>query len=198
MPVEKTNIDPIEEKQLLILAAEGNARMFGKLVDAYWNDVYSHALAYFKLTELAEEMTQDLFAKIWRKREKLKEVNSFKNYLYIVSRNDFLKKLSGKTETPSLQLEEAWKWEDVYHAADSKMELAELEQLIQNGIGQLGNRQQEIFKLSRIEHLSHDEIALQLGLSPHTVKGHIVIALNFLRGYLKKHQIMLLLLAFLS
>ena len=53
------------------------------------------------------------------------------------------------------------------------------------GIEQLSPRQKLIFRMSRIEGLSHEEIADRLQLSKNTVKVHMVIALNFMRTWLK-------------
>ncbi len=63
----------------------------------------------------------------------------------------------------------------------------DLERLLQTAVGQLTPRQQEIFKMSREEHLTHKEIAEKLGLSVYTVQESITNSLKSIRNFLKKH-----------
>jgi RNA polymerase sigma-70 factor (ECF subfamily) len=173
-----------KEIELLQLVAQGNERAFGALVDLHWEGVYRHALTYLKSPELAEETTLDVFEKIWHKREQLINVKIFADWLFIVGRNTFISRTRKKIA--AIPAPDAWT-EDVV-VPDKSLELRDLANLLEQGIRQLTPQQQEIFRLSREEGLTHEEIAQRLGLSKHTVKGHLVNALNSLRSFLQERS----------
>ena len=173
------------ERNLLLAVATGDQKAFTRIVDSYWNQVYNHSLAYTKSAGRAQEITQDVFLKLWNKRNFLPEVNDFKNYLFILGRNQIISSLRIKLEDPpgNDPVEE-------YHhflTPDHQLEYKEVYKIIQNGIEKLPPVRKAVFKLSRMDGLSYDEIAQQQNISKNTVKEHIVHALNFLRTYVHTH-----------
>lgn len=180
----KRNILPEEERQLLRSVAAGDDRAFRMLVDIFWSRVYGNALTIVKSPQTAEEITQDIFLKIWQQKEKLSEVQSFKHYIYVVGRNQVIsqlrKKMAGQLEEPGDILEGRL-------MPDEQLQYKETYRLVLEGIGKLTPQQQLVFKMSRLEGLSYEEIGGRLGLSKNTVKGHMVLALNFLRIYFRDH-----------
>jgi len=87
-----------EVRQWLILISQADQSSFTLLMRTYWNKVYTQAITYLKSTELAQEITQDVFIKLWAIREKLTEVNNFSNFLFILSRNEIITALRKKKE----------------------------------------------------------------------------------------------------
>lgn len=175
-----------DEKTILSSVISGDQRSFTVLVDFYWNSVYSHALAYTKSAARSQEITQDIFLKVWGKRSDLTEVREFKNFLFILSRNEIISAMRKKlmdvsghdpldrpedTLIPHLQLE--------YKESYSRF-LAAMEKLPPT--------RKIIFKMSRMEGLKYEEIARKMNLSKNTVKEHIVLALSFVRTYLHTHS----------
>ena len=69
-----------DEKTLLAMVATGNREAFTQLYTTHLNNLYRFIFLYTKSKEESEEILQDLFIKIWETREKLPEVDSFKNY----------------------------------------------------------------------------------------------------------------------
>jgi RNA polymerase sigma-70 factor (ECF subfamily) len=66
------------------------------------------------------------------------------------------------------------------------VQLKELQQAIYEGIDKLPARRKEVFKLSRLENLTYEEIGGRLGISRNAVKQHITEAMVFLRHHLQK------------
>lgn len=178
----KSQIMPLEDLQLLHSVAEGDSRAFRTLVDVHWRRVYGNTLALVKSPQVAQEITQDIFLKIWIHRERLKDVNSFAEYIYVVGRNHVVsalrKKIAKICEEPEDIIEDQL-------VPDKQMQYKETYQLIMEGMEQLTPQQQLIFKMSRLEGLSYMDIAAKLNLSKNTVKGHMVLALNFLRTFIR-------------
>lgn len=175
----------INEQALLLQTAAGDERAFYAIVRYYHQKVFSHALTFTKSYPEAEEITQDIFLKVWQQREQLPEIVSFKDYLYILGRNQIIssmRKRAMKTgETTEDPLENIL-------LPDKQYQYKEIYQLILEGVKLLPPQQQAAFTMSRLEHLSHEQIAGELKVSKHTVNWHIVQALNFLRTYLGKYS----------
>jgi RNA polymerase sigma-70 factor (ECF subfamily) len=176
--------DPVyNEKELLTRVAQSDESAFALLVDAYRNKVFSHALTYIKSYETAEELVQDIFMKVWTNRHRLPEVEQFKNYLFILGRNQLVSAIRKKV-TITTSPDNADLTEDLL-LPDKQYHYKETYTGIMKGIQRLSPRQKEVFILSRIEHLSYEEISGRLGISKSAVKFHIILALNFLREYLR-------------
>ncbi len=170
------------ESELLGKVASGDQKAFTTLVDYYWNRVYSHALAYSKSVTRAQEITQDVFLKVWHKREALTEVRDFKSYLFILGKHHIISSMRKKLE--SLTGEDLLETSEDIYIPDRQLEYKETWNRIQEGIEKLPAVRKVIFKMSRLEGLSYDEIARSSNISKNTVKEHIVLALNFLRNYI--------------
>ncbi len=196
MPEHKTYLTPVQEKGILAQVAEGDTRSFSLLVDAYWNKVYSHALSFVKSPEAAQEITQDIFVKIWDKRAALPGIESFKDYLYITGRNMIISQMRKKIMAP-LPTVECKEREDM-QLPDLQLEYKNTYELIRRGMQQLTPQQQKIFRMSREEGMTHEQIAEKLGLAQNTVKWHMVIALNTLRTFLSHHIEMALVIIYLK
>ena len=183
-----------DERRTLAAVAGGDEKAFRALVDAYWSRVYFNTLTLVKSPVVAQDLTQDIFLKIWLQRERLTEVVSFKNYIYVVGRNQVIAALRKKIiETADADM--AMLREDM-QAPDAQLEGKDAYRLLMEGVERLTPQQKIIFKLSRLEGLSHEQIAKKLGLSQNTVKVHMVMALNFLRGWLRDLGYLSLLILF--
>lgn len=175
------------ESSLLLSIASGDELSYTRIVEKYWQKVLQHALSFVKSYAVAEELTQDIFIQIWEKRNKLSEVNSFENYLFIVSRNLIISHIRKKlTETDSLKAE---KLQELFFKPDEQYEYQELVKIINEGAALLPEPRRSVFLLSRIEGRDTDYISKELGMATRTVRWHLLNALNFLRKYLHNHYI---------
>jgi RNA polymerase sigma-70 factor (family 1) len=174
-----------DEKLLLDLVSRSDQKAFTRLVDLYWNKVYSHALAYAKSSPRAQEITQDVFLQVWNKRETLRDVNDFKNFLFIFSKNQIIssmrKKLDDLTGKDPVEMPE-----DIL-IPDRQLEYKQAHNKVMEAIEDLPPTRKIVFQLSRLEGLTYDEISQRLNISRNTVKEHIVLALSFIRTYIHTH-----------
>jgi RNA polymerase sigma-70 factor (ECF subfamily) len=176
------------EKELLLEVAGGNEVSFRLIFDNYWDQIYSMAYMFTKSPELAEDITQDVFAQIWEKRVMLKQVNRFEAFLYVITRNLIIDRLRKKVPTAEYQgYLEAYFEESAYNPVQ-QMETKQFKESIHNAISRLPTQQQMAFRLSRFNDLSHEEIAALMGISRQTVKSYIVRAIVTLRKYMLEQQ----------
>lgn len=179
----------LNERELLQLVAEGDELAYKKIFTHYWNSIFSAALVFTKSREIAQDLTQDIFARIWIKKEKLTEVENFEGFLFITGRNMIFDRLRKKVFTVENEnyLTEYFEEEGLL-APHYGVELKEMEEIIHRGINILPERQRKAFYLSRFQGLRHKEIALKMGISQESVKSHIVRAVGKLRQYLAEHS----------
>jgi len=175
------------ENDLLTQVATGDEKAFRRLFDQYWDNIYSVALVFTKSTVLAEEMVQDVFMKVWQKREQIPGIKNFKGWLFTVARNHILNVLRNKITDQPFREELEQYFFDASPQPDQALLLKESEQLIAKAVDQLHPQQKKIFFMMRSEELSQEEIAGKLGLSKLTVKTHMHLALKSIRQYLQKH-----------
>ncbi len=136
--------------------------------------------------QVAEDIGQDVFFELWRKKGKLKISTSLKAYL----------KRAAVNKTLNYLRDRKIKWDDEPELpklasdlpdANRPMETAELQRKIDDAIDQLPERCRIVFMLSRQEDLSYQEIADYLNISTKTVENQISKALKHLRSVLKPY-----------
>jgi RNA polymerase sigma-70 factor (family 1) len=151
---------------------------FKALFDQYYSPIKN--FVYYKCgdVDLAEDVTQDAFMKLWEKREEIKE-ETVKSYLYTIANNMFLNKVRhdkvvlGFVEKQTDQINE----QSPEYALEEKEFKAELERVIAG----MTVKQREVFLMNRIDDLTYKEIAERLELSVKAVEKRMHGALNYLK-----------------
>ena len=167
---------------LLLQIAAGDENAFAGLVRLHWKPVYALALLWLKSAEEAEELTQDIFLKIWNARNRLSEVTDFENWLFIVCRNTLISAIRKKLSRPAF-IQEQETTENTLRP-DRLLENRQHYEVLLTGISLLPPKRQQVFRMSRFEGLTHEQIAEQLGMHKDTVAQYIVKAVSFLKSYL--------------
>ena len=187
---------PYEENELLLLIATGDELAFRQLYNHYWEKLYSVAFVLTKSVVLSEEIVQDVFVKLWIKREELPSITSFDGYLFIMTRNHIYNTLRKIASAQPLEKHLEQEFGMTMAPTEQPLLTKELEQLIHLALRHLPNKQRMVFELSRWEGLNHAAIAERMGISKLTVKSHMNRALQFIRNYLNTYRGDLLLLSF--
>jgi RNA polymerase sigma-70 factor (family 1) len=132
--------------------------------------------------DVAEELVQDVFFKVWRKREDLAEIDTLRTYLIRAARNTALNHLRRQKLEHAHEEREAAKGEPLtVEATDDGAATSELGEAVTRAIDRLPPRCREVFLLSRDTGLTYGEIATELGISIKTVETQMGRALKTLR-----------------
>ena len=178
------------------MAEERNA--FETMFRENWNMVYSISFAMTKSKTMAEDIAQDVFLSFWENRQKISRIQNVKAFLNTVTKFTVLKRLR------RIKVEEAFKQYQAYRSflniefsnQEDMLMLKHINNSIQKGISELPPQQQRVFKLSREQGLSHEEIGETIGVSKKTVKDYIVRSLAFLRQRLQSDSLIFIALMF--
>jgi len=161
--------------------AEGDREAYAWVYKNYSKKVYDYAMLITRNEAMSEDVVQEVFLKVWQHREKLKEVEDFNGYLYILYRNYILDVLKRQQKEKNVRQKYCQDMVAYYVTADEIISAKEKEQALSRAIKQLPSQQQLVFRLSRECGWKRDKIAKELKIAPNTVKAHIQKGLRFLR-----------------
>ena len=172
-----------EDKQLLEQIAGGDVKALGILYVLYVGRIRNFAFSMLQNSAEAEDITQDIFLKIWNSREALREVDSLKSYLFSMAHNavlNFIKRKGVRDRYWQVSASVGTEHYEPSFQADT----LELLRSIDEAIDGMSVLRKTIFRMNRYEHKTYQEIADALMISPKTVQYHISCALAELRKLL--------------
>lgn len=175
--------------------SEGDEKSFRILFEEYKSRFYAVALKMTASNVIAEEMVQDIFIKIWQKREDLANIDNIEAYFFTMLYHQvfkYYKKLAIDRKVLKIISESPL----FHNITEETLLLRDSERLINEAVAKLPLQQQKVFRLSKQDGLSRQQIAEQLHLSPHTVRNHLADATRFIRTYLHKAAFIYMLLVF--
>lgn len=167
----------------------GNRKAFDFFYRDYRSRLYATLLFLSNDANLAEDLLQETFLKLWMHREKLRTGTSLTGYVSAIARNLFLDHQRKREVSTSYlrQLSEPSGWgvtEQVCHD--------ELSELVFSSISRFSKDKQDMFIRSRFQGETYQEIALAKNTTPKAVERHIAKISAALRQYLRKHDYLVL------
>ncbi|GAA5220229.1 RNA polymerase sigma-70 factor [Membranihabitans marinus] len=151
------------------------------LLKTYENKLYGYFLKHVKIQSVCKDFTQDILIKIWIKRESLAKVENIDNYIFTMARNHILDHLRKAKIDHNYRQQLHTEMFIQRPQALNNIIAADQEKYISRILNELPPRQKEIFELSRLKGLSHDEISEKLNISNKTVRNHLFEAMKYLR-----------------
>jgi len=165
----------LKDKDLVSRIKNSDQSAYKELYYMYAEKLYGFLWRKISNEDLAKDLVQDLFFKLWQNRKNLDKNQSIKAYLYRSANNLAIDHYRKKKIFISDEIEET-------HFGNYKLDMSfEVESEILKEINKLPEMQRKVFLLSRFEELKYREIAEFLGISHKTVESHISKALAKLR-----------------
>jgi RNA polymerase sigma factor (sigma-70 family) len=177
-----------QEQDFLSEVAQGNEAAFHTFYLRYWPQVYGTAFHLTRSPELARDLSQDIFLKVWEGRAKLRGIQKIEAYIYTLSKNLVIDYMKKKVFDPANLDALLHYFQPDTEAAHQPLEYKELEHTLQQAVGQLTGNVKQVFLLSRNERLTHEQIAARLHISVASSKTYAVRALQEIRQYLAAHE----------
>lgn len=173
-----------QDEEIILLKAlrSGNQQAFEQIYKLYSARIYWNIFKLVKSEDNAKELLQEVFFKIWEKRLNIDPEQSFRSYLFQISKNtvySYLRKNNLEKQVRDyLKLHHT----EGYSHVEEHIEYSESEEFLNQTIAQLPPKRREIFKLCKLEGKSYEEVSAQLGISTSTINDHIVKATKFIKG----------------
>ncbi len=162
----------------------------------YYSPLCKSLYRILKDVSLAEDIVQEVFLKVWDKRNQLQLDEAVHGYLYRSCYNTALNFL--KSKKPHEDISAGYDIPAGGQNAEEALRYLETESQILLAIEDLPAKTQQVFRMSRFEELSYKEIAGKLSISVKSVEKHMGIALLRLRESLKEYLIQFLLFLLLN
>jgi RNA polymerase sigma-70 factor (ECF subfamily) len=163
-----------------------NEAVFEQLFKEYFRELHAYAFTLLKDWDVAEEIVQAMFLKIWEKEEAVQVQSSIKSYLYKSVYHSCLNYIRGQKVQLKYQATTAYSIKPQTDDTAQKLNMSELELHLKNALGKLPEKCREIFHLSRFEELKYQDIANRLHISVKTVEAQMSKALKILRKEMKE------------
>ncbi|WP_412467084.1 RNA polymerase sigma factor [Pedobacter sp. KLB.chiD] len=180
------------EKELLIGLKCGDKIAFKQLYEIYSGRLASKLIYLLKSEELAQDILQDVFLKIWINREMIDIELSFGAFLYKIATN-LSRNVIRKNVYDQLMRLEVEK-EEFYHPMEDNDEADQAKAILEQAMDQLTDRQREVYTLHKLEGLSYQEISEKLNISLSAINHHIQKANKQLKVILKSRSFELFIL----
>jgi len=172
--------------------SEGDEHCFRQLYDRYRHKIFYLALKLTKSNTVSEEILQEVCYNLWNSRSQLSKVENPEAYIYTITHNLISRHFKKVAKELQLRDNLLRQQEEYDYETDDSIRLNESNALLNKAILQLPPKRRQIYQLSRIQGLNHEQIAAQLNISTNTVSNQLGEALKFIRHYLKNAGLVLI------
>lgn len=173
----------VPDTELIKRLKSGDEAAFRIIFDQWFKKLYYFSFRYLKNREYAEEIVQEVMLQLWINREFLEEKYPVSPYLYTITKRLSLNMLRqiATSKTASARIFAGLR--EAVNTTEEDVSLAELKRITEEALVLMPKQQQQVYRMSRNEGLSLDEIASQLGILKNTVKKHLSEALKAIRKH---------------
>ncbi|CAL1519337.1 RNA polymerase sigma-70 factor [Chitinophaga sp. MM2321] len=179
--------DLYNEKELMQQAAQDSEAAFTTLFHLYKSRLYGYILRLTDSPEMAEDVVQDVFMKLWKNRAGLVEIDHFRGYLFRMAQHHAINAFKRMAAETLLLADKSLQPDTIMSNAEEVLELKDVQQLLHKAVAKLPPQQKLVYTLSREQGLKHEEIAASLRISHSTVNKHMVQALRTIREQLRNY-----------
>jgi RNA polymerase sigma-70 factor (ECF subfamily) len=172
------------DSKLVVKMRAGDVSAFDSLYWRYYQVVYRNILKLTKDPLVSEDILQEVFIRLWEKRQDINFEQPVVNWIFVISFNlsiDYTRKKLREQELHRKLLldtnaipQNGSVYEDYY-------------QLLKRAIEQLSPQKQRIVKLCKLEGMTYEEAAAEMKISRHTVKEYLSAAMASLSEYVRQH-----------
>jgi RNA polymerase sigma-70 factor (ECF subfamily) len=169
------------DSQLAEQLKNGSENAFRTIFNHYAGRIYTFGKSHLKDGIEAEELVQIVFLRLWNSRQNIDSSQNIKAFLFKIAVNaiyDIIRKKNVQQKFQQYiqtqfnpEIDSTWD-EVVFHDMQAQINLL---------VDQMPTQRKLIFKLSKEQGLSNDEIAEKLNLSKRTVENHLFRAVGFLK-----------------
>lgn len=199
--LELKTLTHFSDNELFCLISAGDEPAFTEIFKRYDKRIFPFAMKIVKSEMLAEEITQEIFVKLWKNRSRLADIDHPQSYIFTICSNlamDYIRKqLNQRKLLNKLQLSSGWEGKNF---TDDTVIYRDYKSMVDRAVEKLPDRQKQVYHLNIRQGMNHEEIASLLHLSPYTVRNHLAEAQRSIRQFLSHEEgyHILLLVFFLS
>lgn len=183
------------ESDLIRELKSGSKKAFDTIYMMYFKRLYAYCFRFTKSKEDAEEIVHDVFLRLWKMREDIRQEETLRSLLFIISKSYLIKSFHKRID--SQIFEDYLNYKDYISAneiTDYDLEYNDFLDKVREEMEKLPETQKKVIELSKIKQFSIQETAQCLSLSEQTVRNQLSIGLRSLNLLIKKEVIIFLLI----
>lgn len=180
----------LNETEILAQIAGGDQRAFTVLFNHYQKFVYGFGRKLTHSDEMALELVQDIFLKIWHTRERLPEVEHFIAYLNRLVRNHAFNLLRESSKRAKISGDLDLADTETENTTLQLLDYNETLRIVNEAVELLAPQQKLAYQLCHQQGLKYEEAAAKMDISPKTVHVHMKYALGKIRAHLQKNAVL--------
>ena len=166
----------------IFTVGQGVEDLFEQVFKSHFKSLHAYACTIMRDPMPAEEIVQNIFLKLWEKKEEITIKENISVYLYRAVHNESLNYLRHRKVRSAYQSYAMRQHKQTEQEKPAeKVVMKELEKKLEIALQELPEQCRTIFQLSRFEDLKYREIADRLGLSVKTIENQMGKALKLLR-----------------
>lgn len=201
MQAEHYNTNMLAADGLIEKARSGDEQAFNQLVNLWYKRIYNYAFKHSSDDEMAADITQRTFIAVFRNLSKLKEVGSFKSWIYRIATNLCYEEGRKKSRRATVSIgltknendEESYvgdgEAKGVIFNPERSFQQQELERILFDCLQELPEDQRSVIIMKEYEGMKFHEIADALDASENTVKTRLYRGLKVLKNRLDERNI---------
>lgn len=169
---------------------QGDVRAYEATYKSLFKPLFVYAITILKDHAQSEEIVQNVFLKLWEKKDTIEIQTSLKAYLYKAVHNHSLNAIKHTQVKQQYESHLSYTMKNKQtETTDTNAGFKQLEGKLRQALSELPEQCRTVFQLSRFEDLKYKEIAERLAISPKTVENHMGKALKLLRGKLADYLV---------
>lgn len=177
-----SNYKTLSDNDLVLLLRAGNNLAYTEIYDRYYHLMFGFSYKKLRDEDLAKDFVQDLFTKLWIKRESISETGNLAQYLYISIRSSMFNYFEHqKVQAKHIDSLKSYASNYMFEHTDHLIREKQLSEYIEIQIQALPSKMRKVFQMSRKDNMSYKEIAEELGTTESNVSHHINNAVKILR-----------------
>lgn len=172
----------LRDSELVVMMQNGDKAAFGQLFDRYYDQLHTFAKHIIKDSSMAEDIIQNVFVKMWMRKEQVNSKLSVRNYLLVATRNELfdymrLRYNLLRSDINDALFDVADNDTDVYDYVDVRERVGFIDSVMRS----MPDKRREIFAMRYDRNMTNAEIARALNLSIRTVEKHVDLAIKQIR-----------------
>lgn len=175
-----------EDIVLMREVSKGSLEAFNIIYSRYSEAVYYTIYKKVKDKDEVDDVFQDFFASLWRKREKIKIETSFKAWLFAALRNHVLNHLLSTSNRERLIIDFTQSFTEADDDLYKRMEIMDMPKHIGEEIDRLPEKMKQVWFLRKEYDMSISEISAELNISEQTIKNQLNAAKKRLKSFISK------------
>lgn len=177
-----TSYRSLTDFELAGLLKTGEEKAFREIYERHWKKSYLAARRRLNDDDIAEEVVQDIFCKLWRRRETFVLSKGFDNYFAIAIKFEVINQMAKKARHTTFEKTSAATYSEADNSTIEDLDLKELKTQLQEAIDALPDKCRMVFKLKYEQDYTQQQIAAEMEISEKTVEAHLSKARKTLKS----------------